>query len=84
MKRLIEKNLVTAPDNASMGDINENTASTQEKKEVIRHNSGISTERITKLSKLILYVIHFCQYKIYITHTTICPNKNPIGILTIH
>ena len=70
MKRLNEKNLGTAPDNPSMGDINDITASTQGKKQgVIRNDSGNSTERTTKVSQLIQYFIQLCQHKIYFRHT---------------
>ena len=41
----------------------------REKQGVIRNNSGISTERITKVSELIQYFIQLCHHKTYITHT---------------
>ena len=69
MNGLNEKNLGTAPDNPSMGDINDITASTLEKQGVIRNNSGNSTECITKVSELNQYFIQLCQHKEYITHT---------------
>ena len=69
MNRLNEKNLRTVPDNPGMGDIKDNTASTQKKQGVIRNNSGNCTERTTKVLQLIQYPIQLCQHKIYITHT---------------
>ena len=69
MNRLTGKKLGTAPDNPSMGGINDITASTQEKKRVIRNNSGNSTERTTKVSQLIQYFIQLCQHEIYTRHT---------------
>ena len=82
MNRLNEKNLGTAPDNPSMSDINDITASTEEKTGNI---SGNSTERTKKVSQLILYFIQFCQHQKYIyAHTTNCRNTNPTGIRTVH
>ena len=69
MKKLNDKKLGTAPDNPRMGNINDITASTQEKKGVIRNNSGNSTERSTKMSKPIQYFFQLCQHKIYFTQT---------------
>ena len=69
MNGLNEKKLGTAPDNPSMGNINDITASTQEKQVVIRNNSGNSTERTTKVLQLNQYLIQLCQHEIYVTHT---------------
>ena len=69
MNRLNEKNLGTAPDNHSMGDINDITASTRGKTRLIRNISGNSTERTTKVLQLIQYFIQLCQHKIYLAHT---------------
>ena len=69
MNRLNEKNLRTAPDNPSMGDFNDITASTRGKRRLIRNISRISTERTTKASQLIQYFIQLCQHEIYFTHT---------------
>ena len=80
----MKENLRTAPDNPSMGNINDIIASTVEKQGVIRNNSGNCTERTTKVSQLILYFIQLCQGKIYFTHADNCPNTNPTGMPTIH
>ena len=80
----MKENLRTAPDNPSMGNINDIIASTLEKLGVIRNSSGNCTERTTKVSQLILYFIQLCQGKIYFTHAVNCPNTNPTGMPTIH
>ena len=68
MNGLNEKNLGTAPDNPSMGDINDITASTLEKQGVIRNNSGNSTERTTKCRSWSCTSFNSANIK-YILHT---------------
>ena len=84
MNKLNERKLETDPDNPSMGDVNDITASTQEKYAVIRNNSGKSTERTTKVSQLIRYFIQLRPQSIHCTHTTNCPNTSPTGMPTTH
>ena len=69
MNWLNEKNLGTAPDNPSMGDMNDITASTQE-------NTKSDTEEFRKFYgayhksvAVIQFFIQLSQHKIYITHT---------------
>ena len=85
MNRLKEKHLGIAPDNHSMGDINEILASTQEKtrsdKEQFRkfygtYHKSVAADLIFH-STLPLSNIHYA-------HTTNCQNTNPTGIPTIH
>ena len=85
MNRLNEKNLKTAPHNPSMGDINEITASTQEK-------TGSDTEQFRKFygtyhkSVAADPVLHSTlpTLNIHYTHTTNCPNTNTTGRPNIH
>ena len=84
MNRLNEKKLGTAPDNHSMGDINDIAASTQEKtrsdteqflKNYGTYHKSFAAEPVfhsTLPTKNLLY-----------THTTDCPNTNPAGMPTI-
>ena len=69
MKRLNEEKLETAPDNPSMGDANDITASTRAKTRSDTEDFRNSTERTTEVSRLIPYFIQLCQHKIYFTHT---------------
>ena len=69
MNRLNEKKLETAPDNPSMGDVNDITASTRAKTRSDTEDFRNSTERTTKVSQLIQCFIQLCQRKIYFTHT---------------
>ena len=67
MNRLEEKKLGTAPDNPNMRDINDITASTQEK-------TRSDTEQFrkfygTNVLQVIQYLIQLCQQKIYTTPT---------------
>ena len=84
MNRLDEEKLETAPDNPSMGDVNDITVSTRAKRRSDREDFRNSTERTTKVSQLIQYLIQLCQKNIIHTHTTDCPNTNPTGVSTIH
>ena len=85
MNRLNEENLGTAPDNPSMGDIFDITASTQEK-------TRSDTEQFRKFygtyhkSVAAEPVIHSTlpTYIILHTHATDRPNTNPTGMPTIH
>ena len=69
MNRLNEKNLGTARNNPTMGDINDITASTRAKTRSDTEDFRNSTERTTKVSQLNQYFIQLCQHKIYSTHT---------------
>ena len=71
MNRLNEENLETAPDNPSMDDVNDITASTRAKTRSDTEDFRNSTERTTKVSQLIQYFIQLCQHKIYFTHTLV-------------
>ena len=85
MNRLNEKKLETAPDNPSMGDVNDITASTQEK-------TRSDTEQFWKFYGMYLKsvaadpVLHSTlpTKNIHYTHNTGCPNTNPTGMPTIH
>ena len=85
MNRLNEKNLGTAPDNPSMGDIDDITASTQEK-------TKSDTEQFRKFygtyhkSVPADPALHSTlpTLNILYPHTTKCQNTNPTGIRTIH
>ena len=85
MNRLNEKNLGTAPDNPSMGDINDITASTQEKaksnKEHVRKFYGTYHKSVAADP-----VLHSTlpTSNIYYAHTINCQNTNPTGMRTIH
>ena len=63
MNRLNEKRLETAPDNRSMGDVNDITASTKAKTRSDTEDFQNSTERTTKVSQLIQYFIQLCQHQ---------------------
>ena len=85
MNRLNEKNLGTVPDNPSMGDINDITASTQEKTrsdtEQFRkiygtYHKSVAADPVLHSTLPTLNILH--------THTTDCPNTNPTGMPTIH
>ena len=69
MNRLNEEKLETAPDDPSMGDVNDITASTRAKTKSDTEDFRNSTERTTKVSQLIQYFIQLCQHEIYFTHT---------------
>ena len=69
MNRLNEKKLETAPDNPSIGNVSDITASTRAKTRSDTEDFRNSTERTTKVSQLIQYFIQLCQHKIYFTHT---------------
>ena len=75
MNRLNEKKLETAPDNPSMGDVNDITPSTQEKTRSDKEDFRNSTERTTKVAQLIQYFIQLCQHKVYFTHTLLTPQR---------
>ena len=53
----MEEKLGTAPDNPGMGDINDITASAQERTKSDMEQCGNSTERTRKVSQLIQYFI---------------------------
>ena len=82
---LKERNLGTVPDNPSMGDIKDLSASTQVKTksdtEQFRKFYGTYHKSVAADPLLQSTVptknIHF-------THTTNCPNANPTGMPTIH
>ena len=84
MNRLNEKKLETAPDNLRMGDVNDFTASTQEKTRSDTEQFRKFYGTYHKVSQLIQYFIQLCQHKIYFTHTTDCPNTNPTGMPPLH
>ena len=67
MNRLNEEKLETAPDNPSMGEINDITASTRAKTRSDTEDFRNSTERTTKVSQLIQYFIQLWQQKIYLS-----------------
>ena len=85
MNRLNEENLRTAPNNHSMGDINDITASTQEKTrsdtEQFRKNYGTYHKSVAAEP-----VFHSTlpTKNIHYTHYTNCPNTNPKAMPTIH
>ena len=64
MKRLNETKLETAPDNPSMGDVNDITASTQEKTRSDTEQFRKFYGTYHKVSQLIQYFIQLCQHKI--------------------
>ena len=69
MNRLNEKNLGTARNNPTVGDINDITASTRAKTRSDTEDFRNYTERTTKLSQLNQYFVQLCQHEIYSTHT---------------
>ena len=85
MNRLNEENLATAPDNPSMDDINDITASTREKTrgdtEQFRKFYG-TYHKIVAVDPVLLSTLP--TYNKLYTHTTKCPNTNPTGKPTIH
>ena len=62
MNGLSEKKLETAPDNPSMGDVNDITASIRAKTRSDTEDFRNSTQRTTKVSQLTQYFIQFCQH----------------------
>ena len=87
MNRLNEKKLETAPDNPSMGDVNDITASTQEKTrsdtEQFRKFYGTYHKSVT--ADPVLHSTLPTQNRHYThTHTTDCAKINPTGMPTIH
>ena len=83
MNRLNEKKLGTTPDNPGMGDINDITASTQEK-------TRSDTEQFREILRNVQQKCcnwsgtSFNSANIHYTHTVNCPNTNPTGMPTIH
>ena len=69
MNGLNEGNLGTARNNATMGDINDITASTREKTRSATEDFRNSAERTKKVSQLNQYFLQLCQHKKYFTHT---------------
>ena len=84
MNRVNEKNLGTAPDNPSMGDINDITASTQEKTrsdtEQFRKFYGTYHKSVAADPVLQSTLPTKKNY----TYTTDCANTNPTGMPTFH
>ena len=85
MNRLNEENLGTAPDNPSLGDINDITSSTQEKtrndtehfrKFYGTYHKSVAAEPVFHLTLLTENILH--------THTVNCPNTNPTGMPILH
>ena len=85
MNRLIEENIGTAPDNPSMGNINDIPASTQEKTRTGTEQSRkfYATYHKSVAADQLLHSTLPIQ-NIFYTHTNSCPNTNPTGIPTIH
>ena len=85
MKRLNETKPGTAPVNPSMGDINDITASTQEKtrsdteefrKFYVTYHKIVTADPVLHSTLPTKIIVH--------THTTDCPNANPTGMPSIH
>ena len=85
MNRLNGENPWTAPDNPNMGDINDITASIQQKTrsdtEQFRnfygtYHKSVEADPVLHSTLPILNILYI--------HTTDCPNTNPTGMPTIH
>ena len=85
MNRLNEEKLGTAPDNPGMGDINDITASAQErtKSDMEQLWKFYGTYQKSVAADPVLHSTLTHQKKHY-EHTTNCQNTNPTGISTIH
>ena len=85
MNWLKEKNLGTAPDNHSMGDINDISASDQEKTKSDREQfwKFYGTYHKSVAANTVL-LSTLSTKKLHYTHTTDCANTNPTGMPTFH
>ena len=65
----MRKKTRNSPDNPSMDDVNDITASKRAKPKSSTEDFRKSTERTTKVSQLNPYFIQLYQHNIYFTHT---------------